>query len=304
MVKPHEKGGAVAAIGNFDGVHRGHQRLLKKTIGFARRLHGEPAVVVFDPHPRRYFRPDDPPFLLTTSVQRERWLHAYGASSVIHLTFDQTLASLTPEAFVDDILKAQLALNGVVTGTEFRFGKGRAGDAQGLKALCAAVGIEALLVEPVRDGAEGEKVGSSAIRNALRDGDVRTAADMLGRPWSVDGEVIEGARLGRTLGFPTANMTLGELIEPRRGVYAVEVNIDGVPIPAVANFGRKPTIGAAAPLLETHIFNFDGDLYGKTIEVAFIDFIRDERKFDGLEALKAQIAADCKAARHLLSHRR
>lgn len=304
MVKSRDKAGAVAAIGNFDGVHRGHQHLLKKTIGFARRLHAEPAVVVFDPHPRRFFRPGDPPFLLTTSAQRERLLGAYGASKVIHLPFNEALASLTPETFVEDVLKTKLGLKGVVTGTEFRFGKGRTGDAQGLKALCAGVGIEALLIDPVRDGGEGEKVGSSAIRDALHDGDVRTAADMLGRPWVVEGEVIEGARLGRTLGFPTANMTLGDLIEPRRGVYAVEASIDGMAMPAVANFGRKPTVGADAPLLETHIFNFDGDLYGKVIEVAFIDFIRDERKFDGLEALKAQIAADCDAARHLLFHRR
>lgn len=304
MVKAQAQRGAVAAIGNFDGVHRGHQQLLKQTIAFARKQRGKPTVVVFEPHPRRYFRPDDPPFLLTTSARREALLRAYGAEDVITLTFDAALAAMTPESFVSEVLKSRLDLSGIVTGTEFRFGKGRSGDAEGLKALCAAVGIETLLVAPARTETPSDKISSSDIRNALQDGDVGSAAAMLGRYWSVAGEVVAGQKLGRTLGFPTANMTLGELIEPRRGVYAVDATIDGVVMPAVANFGRRPTVGASAPLLETHVFGFDGDLYGKVIDVAFVDFIRDERKFDGLEALKAQIAADCQAARHLLAHRR
>jgi riboflavin kinase/FMN adenylyltransferase len=304
MVKAQRKGGRVAAIGNFDGVHRGHQELLRKTIGFARKLGGIPAAVVFDPHPRRYFRPDDPPFLLTTPSRRAALLRDCGMREVIALTFDAALASMTPQAFVKEVLGEWLNLAGVVIGTEFRFGKGRSGDAEGMKALCAEAGVETLLVTPAPTGAPSDKVSSSDIRGALKDGDVRTAAEMLGRPWSVEGEVIAGQRLGRTLGFPTANMTLGELVEPRHGVYAVDAVIDGAPMPAVANFGRKPTVGAPAPLLETYIFRFDGDLYGKKIAIEFIDFIRDERKFDGIEALKAQIAADCEAARHLLSHRR
>ena len=308
MVKAQDKrrpvAAPVAAIGNFDGVHRGHQQLLKKTIAFARKIHGVPAAIVFDPHPRRYFRPDDPPFLLTTPAQREALLHKAGAERVITLTFDASLAALTPEAFVGDVLKGKLGLSGVVTGTEFRFGKGRSGDAEGLKALCEAAGIEVLLVTPTTDGPDGEKVGSTAIRTAISEGDVRSAAEMLGRPWVVEGEVITGQKLGRTIGFPTANLTLGDLIEPRRGVYAVIATVKGRRIMGVANYGRKPTVGSEAPLLETYLFDFEGDIYGETIAVAFMDFIRDERKFAGLDELKAQIAADCRAARHLLTHPR
>lgn len=304
MVNARRKGGRVAAIGNFDGVHRGHQELLKKTIGFARKLGGVPAAVVFDPHPRRYFRPDDPPFLLTTASSRAALLRKFGMREVVSVKFDAGLAAMRPEAFVREVLVERLGLSGVVIGTEFRFGKGRSGDAEGMKALCTEDGVETLLVTPARTGTPSDKVSSSDIRNALKDGDVRAAAAMLGRPWSAEGVVIAGQRLGRTLGFPTANMTLGDLIEPRRGVYAVDAIVDGQPMPAVANFGRRPTVGESAPLLETHIFRFDGDLYGRKIAIEFVDFIRDERKFDGVEALKEQIAADCEAAQHLLSHRR
>ncbi len=292
--------GPVAAIGNFDGVHRGHCRLIARTVDFARSRRAAPAAVVFDPHPRRYFRPDDPPFLLTTPARRDRLLKEAGAREVFSLTFDAALASLTPEAFVSGILKNRLRLGGVVTGTEFRFGKGRAGDAAALKALCESEGLAALLVEPKAERHDGLKIGSSEIRDAIASGAVKEAALMLGRPWSVEGVVAEGQKLGRTLGFPTANLTLGELIAPRPGVYAVEVELEGRRRGGVANYGRRPTVGAAQPLLEVHVFDFDGDLYGKTIDVAFVDFIRDERKFDGLAALSAQISSDAAAARRIL----
>jgi riboflavin kinase/FMN adenylyltransferase len=292
--------GPIAAIGNFDGVHKGHRRLLAKTVDFARARRAAPAAVVFDPHPRRFFRPDDPPFLLTTPSRRNRLLQEAGAEEVFPLVFDAGLAALTPEAFVADVLKARLRLGGVVTGTEFRFGKERAGDAAALKALCAAVGLLVLLVEPKAERHDGLKIGSSEIRDAIANGAVKEAALMLGRRWSVEGVVAEGQRLGRTLGFPTANLVLGELIEPRRGVYAVEVFARGGRHGGVANFGRRPTVGADTLLLETHLFDFDGDLYGERIEVAFVDFIRDERKFDGLASLQAQIAADARAARRIL----
>jgi len=198
-------------------------------------------------------------------------------------------------------LKNRLALAGVAAGADFRFGKGRAGGGEMLRALGAAVGLDVKLVEVLAENTQGEKFGSSAVRDALRAGEVRRAADMLGRTWSIGGRVVEGQKLGRTLGFPTANMTLGDLVEPRNGVYATRVNIDGAEYGAVSNFGRRPTVGADAPLLETHLFDFTGDLYGQEIEVAFVDFIRDEQKFDGLEALQAQIAADCEKARDLLA---
>ncbi len=291
----------VAAIGNFDGVHRGHQHLLAATAAFAAERGARPGVLLFDPHPRRFFRPDDPPFLITAPAQRDALLKAHGAEEIISRPFDKALASLTPEAFVNDVLAAQLNLAGVVTGADFRFGKGRAGDGAMLKALGEAAGLGVRLLDPLLESPDTEKYGSSAVRDALRNGDVKTAARMLGRAWSVFGTVTEGQKLGRTLGFPTANFALGEIIEPRKGVYATRTRFDGKTCDAVSNYGRRPTVGADAPLLETHLFDFDGDLYGREIEVVFIDFIRDERKFDGLDALKEQIEDDCASARRILT---
>lgn len=300
MVNEGEKPGVVAAVGNFDGVHLGHQHLLSRMAAFAGRLGARPGAVVFDPHPRRYFRPDDAPFLLTTPEKRNALLAGHGAEAVMSLPFDKALAGLSPQAFVRDVLKDKLGLAGVVTGADFRFGKGRAGDGVMLRALGEEAGLAVALVEVLAEDGETAKFGSSAVRAALQAGEPARAAAMLGRRWSVCGAVREGRRLGRGLGFPTANMTLGEVIEPRRGVYATFATVDGKTCPAVSNFGRRPTVDGGAPLLETHIFDFDGDLYGATVEVAFVAFLRDERKFDGLDALKAQIAADSAEARRIL----
>lgn len=291
----------IAAIGNFDGVHRGHRILIAKTVDAARERAARAGAVVFDPHPRRYFRPDDPPFLITTPATRDRLLQEAGAEIVQPLVFDRALASLTPGAFVRDVLKERLKLAGVVVGGDFRFGAGRAGDAAGLSALCGDYGLSALIIEPVAQSGHSDKIGSTAIREAIMSGAVDRAAEMLGRRWSVSGVVETGRKLGRTLGFPTANLTLGELIEPRRGVYAVRTSIDGRFLDGVANFGRRPTVGSPAPLLEVHLFDFEGDLYGAEIEVSFVRFIRDEMKFDGLEPLKAQIALDCDVAKKILA---
>jgi riboflavin kinase/FMN adenylyltransferase len=290
-----------AAIGNFDGVHRGHKFLLKQATAFAATIGAAPAAVVFDPHPRRYFRPDDPPFLITTAETRNALLRGAGAAEVLALRFDKALSSLSPEAFVRDILKGRLNLAGVVTGKDFRFGAGRAGDAASLAVLCETTGMRTLIVDPLTDQQHTDKIGSTAIREALLSGAVDRAAAMLGRPWRVEGRVERGRQIGRTLGFATANLTLGELIEPRRAVYAVRAIIDGRRFDGVANFGRKPTVGNVAPLLEVHVFDFTEDLYDKKVGVDFIAFLRDERKFDGLEALKAQIAADCQEAKRKLS---
>lgn len=290
-----------AAIGNFDGVHRGHRFLLDRTSDFAASIGAAPAAVVFDPHPRRYFRPADPPFLITTAEMRNALLRRAGAADVFSLAFDKALATLSPEAFVRDVLKGRLNLAGVATGRDFRFGAGRAGDASSLAALCESCGVRALIVDPLTDRQHTDKIGSTAIREALLSGAVDRAAAMLGRPWRVEGRVERGRQIGRTLGFATANLTLGELIEPRRAVYAVRATAGGRVYDGVANFGRKPTVGDVAPLLEAHLFDFSGDIYGSTISVDFIAFLRDERKFDGLDALKAQIAADCVDAKRKLS---
>ena len=287
----------IAAIGNFDGVHRGHRALIDETRRFASGAGALTGAVVFDPHPRRFFRPNDPPFLITTPDERDRLLREAGADAILPLRFDAALAGLRPEEFVGAVLKEKLGLAGVVVGADFRFGAGRAGDAASLSALCAAAGLDCHVIHPVAEAGHSDKIGSTAIREAILSGAVDRAAAMLGRWWSVKGVVEQGAKVGRTLGFPTINLTLGDLIEPRRGVYAVKTTIDNVAHDGVANFGRRPTVGAPAPLLEVHIFDFAGDLYGRRVEVAFISFLRDEMKFSGLDALKAQIAADCDEAR-------
>ncbi|KPP80775.1 MAG: bifunctional riboflavin kinase / FMN adenylyltransferase RibF [Oceanicaulis sp. HLUCCA04] len=294
----------VAALGNFDGVHAGHCAVLGQARALAQSIGSEPVAAVFSPHPRRLFRPDDPPFRLMSDSQRERALLAAGAARVDTIRFDASLAAMTPEEFVRVVLVGQLALDGVVTGADFCFGKGRAGNAETLKALGAqhglAVGIApTLIADSLQDRG---KFSSSAVRHALRDGDVETAANLLGRAWAIEGEVAHGDKRGRTLGFPTANIALGEYLRPRAGVYAVRAHLPGHPglVKGVANIGKRPTVEGTEERLEVYFFDFSGDLYGKTLEVELLGFIREERRFDGLEALKAQIAADSASARALL----
>jgi len=290
----------IAAIGNFDGVHRGHGILIEKMREFAGRWRARSGAVVFNPHPRRFFRPGDPPFLITTAETRDALLLDAGVDVVLPLAFDKRLASLAPAAFVRDVLKSELGLGGVVVGADFRFGAGRAGDAGSLSSLCAEYDLASHIIEPLAESGHSDKIGSTTIREALLSGAVDRAAAMLGRLWRVEGVVESGNKVGRTLGFPTANLTLGELIEPRRGVYAVRVIVNGERFDGVANFGRRPTVGAPAPLLEVHLFDFARDIYGVRIAVDFVGFIRDEMKFQGLDALKAQIEKDCLVARTAL----
>lgn len=290
----------IAAIGNFDGVHRGHAILIDKVREFAAKWRARPGAVVFNPHPRRYFRPGDPPFLITTAETRDALLLDAGVEVVLPLAFGKRLASLSPEAFVRDVLKTELGLSGVAVGADFRFGAGRAGDADALSSLCAEYDLASHIIEPLAESGHSDKIGSTAIREALLSGAVDRAAAMLGRFWRVEGIVESGNRVGRTLGFPTANLILGDLIEPRRGVYAVRAIVNGERFDGVANFGRRPTVGAPAPLLEVHLFDFAKDIYGVRICVDFIGFIRDEMKFQGLDALKKQIGKDCLAARAML----
>ncbi|MEM8770247.1 MAG: bifunctional riboflavin kinase/FAD synthetase [Pseudomonadota bacterium] len=291
----------IAAIGNFDGVHRGHQHLMSETIAFAQSHGAAAAAVTFDPHPRRFFQPEASPFLLTSSDIKKELLCAHGAEDVFTLTFDAALAAHAPEEFMRGVLKDKLGLAGVVAGADFRFGKGRAGGIEALQTIGEEAGLKVRIAEVVADGPDTEKFSSSAVRSAISDGDMKEAAHLLGRAWTVRGTVEEGQKLGRTLGFPTANFTLGDLVEPRRGVYATRAVIDHQSYPAVSNFGRRPTVGADAPLLETHLIDFDRNLYGQRIDIEFVAFLRDERKFEGLDALKTQIATDCERARSVLA---
>ncbi|MEQ8405902.1 MAG: bifunctional riboflavin kinase/FAD synthetase [Oceanicaulis sp.] len=301
---PQTARGAVAALGNFDGVHRGHAAVIGEAKALAAALGAPSAAAVFTPHPRLIFQPDAEPFALMSETQRVRALQAEGVEIVHHIAFDRTLASMTPEAFVETVLARGLGLAGVVTGSDFCFGKDRAGDAAALKQIGARHGIEARIAKAVSDdGAEG-KISSSDVRKALRAGEPEAAAALLGRPFAIEGAVAEGDKRGRTIGFPTANMALGGYVRPAFGVYAVRARLgDGRTVPGVANLGRRPTVEGTEARLETHLFDFTEDIYGRTLEVELLSFIRGETKFDGLDQLKAQIATDCDTARKILAAR-
>ncbi|MGV3457887.1 bifunctional riboflavin kinase/FAD synthetase [Sphingomonas sp.] len=288
--------GGIVALGNFDGFHRGHQAVVGRAVARARD-EGRPVIVAtFDPHPVRHFRPDTPPFRLTTLDQRARLFAAAGADAMLVFGFDAALASLSAREFAQQRL---IGAGGVVTGADFTFGKGRDGNVAVLAALGAELGFSVDTVSPV--AAEGEVVSSSRIRDALRQGQPREAAALLTRPFAIEGVVEGGAKLGRQLGYPTANIRLGSYLRPRYGVYAVRARLaDGRIVEGVANFGIRPMIDPPEELLEPYFFDFSGDLYGQMVEVQLIDFLRDEAKYDDLDALKAQIARDCDAAREAL----
>ncbi|KQN86973.1 riboflavin biosynthesis protein RibF [Sphingomonas sp. Leaf67] len=292
--------GGIVALGNFDGFHAGHQAVVARVVARA-RAEGRPAIVAtFDPHPRRYFQPHLPPFRLTNLDQRERLFAAAGANAMLVFAFDAALAGLSAEAFAVERLAAMVGAAGVVTGTDFTFGKGRGGDVGVLKALGYAQGFTAETVAPVGDGQA--VVSSSRIRDCLREGRPREAAAMLTRPFAVEGRVEPGAQLGRQLGYPTANLSMGKYLRPAYGIYAVTGRLpDGRVLKGAANLGIRPTIaGEPIELLEPYFFDFLGDLYGQTIEVALIDYLRAEAKFESLDALKVQMALDCERARAVL----
>ncbi|MFW5660996.1 MAG: bifunctional riboflavin kinase/FAD synthetase [Oceanicaulis sp.] len=299
---PDDARGAVAALGNFDGVHRGHAAVIAEARALAAELGARPAAAVFSPHPRMLFQPGAEPFALMSEAQRVRALNAEGVEIVHHIAFDRALAGMTPGAFVKEVLADGLGLRGVVTGADFCFGKDRAGNAAALKTLGAAHGIKARVAGAVKaEGADG-KISSSDVRNALRQGDPQRAAILLGRPFAIEGVVQTGDRRGRTIGFPTANVPLGDYVRPAFGVYAARSRLPGgALIAGVANLGRRPTVEGTEARLEVHLFDFDADLYGQTIETELVSFIRPEQKFDGLDALKAQIFADAGTARRLLN---
>jgi riboflavin kinase/FMN adenylyltransferase len=297
---PDSLRGAIVALGNFDGFHLGHQAVVGEAIRWA-RAEGRPSIVAtFDPHPVRHFKPDAAPFRLTTLEQRQELFLAAGATAMLVFHFDGDLAGTTAQDFVRVLLHERIGAAGVVTGEDFTFGKARGGNRAVLESLGAECGIEARAVAPVLD--EGEPVSSSRIRAALQAGDCRTAAHLLTRPFAIEGVVEHGDKRGRELGYPTANVALDRYLRPRFGVYAVRGLLPGGRVVGgVANLGTRPMFDPPKELLEPYFFDFSEDLYGRTIEVELIDFIRDEASFDGLEALKAQIARDCEAARGLLA---
>lgn len=302
MAIPAKKGGGAAiALGNFDGLHAGHRAVIESAREAATRLGAPLGVATFEPPPRRYFQPDAPPFRLMTAKRREIALNALGVDQIHLLKFSAAMASMTDREFCEQVLRKDVGAIAVSVGFDFRFGKNRMGDADGLKRLGADLGFEVKVVQQVSDG--GEKVSSSRIREAIERGDLKESARGLGGYWITDAIVEHGEKRGRTLGFPTANMQLGEIVHPAHGVYAVWAREDGDATwrPGVANFGRTPTTGLRDPLLEVMVFDFDGDLYGKRLHTAFVKYLRPEKTFAGLDELVAAMKVDEAQARSALS---
>jgi len=297
---PERLRGGVAAIGNFDGVHRGHQVVLDAARAKARAL-GAPAVALsFEPHPRTFFRPDQPVFRLTPPAERAVVLRALGLDGMVIVPFDAALAATEADRFVDGILRDRLAIRGAVVGYNFHFGKARGGTPDFLRERGEADGFAVTVVEATVDEG-GEPISSTRVRAALEAGAPEVAARLLGHRWLVVGEVIHGDARGRTLGYPTANIRLTPDCALRHGVYAVRVAVDGQTYDGVASYGRRPMFDDGAPLFETFLFDFSGNLYGRKLTISVFSFLRPELRFDGVEGLIAQMDADSADARRILS---
>lgn len=297
---PEPLRGGVIALGNFDGFHRGHQAVVARARARA-GAEGRPLIVAtFDPHPVRFFKAEAAPFRLTTLDQREWLFRRAGADAMLVFRFDAWMASLTAERFVSEQLVAGAGASAVVTGADFTFGARRGGSVESLRALCGAHGVAVETVAPVCDGAG--PISSSRIRDALRAGDCDTATLLLTRPFAVQGVVVRGNQIGRTIGFPTANLRMEEYLRPRYGVYAVRGRLPGGRvIDGVANLGVRPIIDPPEELLEPHFLDWTGDIYDQVIEVELLRWMRDEVKLSGLPELMEWIARDCEAARAILA---
>lgn len=302
-VPPALKGGVIA-LGNFDGLHLGHQAVIGRALALARKQGVAAAVMTFEPHPRMFFKPDQEPFRLSPFRMKARVIEALGVDYLYVQSFDQEFSQRSPENFVAEILVGGLGISHIVVGYDYVFGHQRKGNVDVLRELAAKYGFEVTAVEKLSTGEE--RFSSTNVRTVLRDGKPREAARMLGRYWEIEGRVESGDKRGRQLGFPTANVPYRDYLHPKKGVYAIRAGVDlgaeTVWHSGVANFGNRPTFDKTDVLLEAHLFDTSEDLYGKHLRVALIDYIREERKFDGLEALKAQIKADSDIARHMLAY--
>lgn len=297
---PETARGASIALGNFDGLHAGHRAVM----GAARIAgHGKFSVATFEPSPRAYFRPGDPPFRILRPERRNSLIIEAGADHVFELPFNGEMAGMSDETFVRQVLVEGLGVSHISVGFDYRFGRGRMGDAQRLASLGRALGFGVTVVEEV--SGLGAKASSTAIRQALMAGEPEVAAELLGSPWIADGIIEPGEKNGRTFGFPTANMALGDLIHPKMGVYAVRLRIEGESEwrDGVANFGRTPTTGLRDPLLETFIFDFNREIYGQRVEVQLIAYQRPELKFPSLDAMIEQMHKDAAKAKDILAAR-
>ena len=291
--------GAAVALGNFDGVHRGHQQVIAGAAEAARRLGVPLGVITFDPHPRRLFQPDEPAFRLMTVDQQARALEALGVDLLYVLSFDFEMANFSDEGFARHVLHEGLGVRHVAVGFDISFGKGRTGSPELMKAYGDQLGFSVSVAEAIGEGTE--KYSSTAVREALRDGRPQDAAAILGRPFAIEGVVRRGQQLGRTLGFPTANVFMADYVVPKLGVYATRTRLpDGRVVPGVANLGNNPTTGEVDTRLETWLFDFDEDLYGQMLETELIAFLRPEEKFSSIDEMVDQIRRDEAGARRVL----
>lgn len=290
--------GGVFALGNFDGVHLGHKEIISKAISIGEKNNIPSGVLIFQPHPRKFFRPNDENFIISDIKTRSYLLENCGLDFLGILDFDKKMSNLTPYEFVDNVINNAIDVSHLIVGYNFKFGKDRSGDVQALTDICKKLKIDLSIIDKV----EGDNYifSSSSVRDCLRKADLKGAKKIIGDYWTVKGEVIKGDQRGRQIGFPTANISMEGWIEPLFGVYAVKVSIDGLLYKGVANLGIRPTFGQSSPLLEVHLFDYSGDLYGNDIVISFIDFIREEKKFDGIEALKKQIEIDSTKAIELI----
>ena len=299
---PAEARGAVVAIGNFDGVHLGHRAVVEEGRRIAGDLGAPLAVLTFEPHPRQVLAAPDGPFRLTPFRVKARHLASLGIEILFVVRFDRAFAAREPASFVADVVAAGIGARHVVVGHDFAFGRGRAGTVALLTEVGAPLGLGVTAIQAAGTGTTVHS--ASRARRLLADGEVAALPAVLGRYWEIDGHVVTGDRRGRTIGFPTANLRCADILHPARGVYALWAqpdSDDGHWFPAVANLGRRPTFDKTEDLLEVHIFDFAGSLYGRRLRAAFADRVRPERRFDGIDALKAQIASDCDTARAILA---
>jgi riboflavin kinase/FMN adenylyltransferase len=288
----------VVAIGNFDGVHRGHETVVSEAGRFAKSGGMPWSVLTFEPHPRRIFAPDSPPFRITPASAKARAIESLGVDALIVLAFNKAFSERTPDSFIHEVLVKGLNAQHVVAGYDFKFGHKRAGNCELLLRKGQEGGFDFTAVQAQNDD-DGGIISSTRIRDFLNDGNPAAAANLLGRPFEIEGDVQHGDERGRTIGFPTANVFLGDYMRPVNGVYAVRVTIDGKSHDGVANLGHRPTFDGQDVTLEAHLFDFNDDLYGQNVRVALIDYLRPEKKFDGIDNLKAQIGLDCDQAREI-----
>ena len=294
-IKPN----GVYAIGNFDGIHLGHKEILENTKRISSENNKPCGVIMFEPHPRKFFKMDSDGFYLSDLETKQHLLKPFDIDFFIVLAFDNEMAKRTPEAFVKDIIVNSFQASHVVVGYDFRFGSGRIGNADSLQEICSSLDIGVSIIEKQK---KGDKIlSSSIIRNYLSEGEIGLAEEMLGHRWVVKSKVVSGDKRGREIGFPTANIPMKDWIQPKYGVYAVIVEFNGKIYKGVSNLGIRPTFDETEPMLETYLFDFSGDLYDKDIIVSFVDFIREEKKFDGIDSLRGQIEEDSIKAKKILS---